>query len=136
MAKVEVVSSEKENEKMSVFTIIMIIFLGFSFLASIVSIFSTLFELGESNNLKGCYITNDTLSEASLCFEGSKVKFSYWGSEVTLNVSTNDNEKYYITNEYDDYLFICNISKDNKNKIKCTSYNQALGTGNFYFEKE
>lgn len=91
---------------------------------------------GDITNMKGCYIIDDILeSDVSLCFNGSTVKYSYHGSTATFNVKKIDNS-VYITNEYDDYMFTCDISSNDSNRMKCSSYNKALGIGDFYFEKE
>ena len=91
---------------------------------------------GNITHMNGCYIIDDALeSDVSLCFDGSEVDYSYHGSSTTLNVKRLENS-VYITNEYDDYMFTCEISTNDDNKMKCKSYNKALGSGSFYFVKE
>jgi len=157
MAKVEVVSSEKLKNKTAInskdlnnnnvannnqdntnqsnagkIISFIVLFIGILiFFYNIAGIVTS-----DEANMSGCYAINDTFERnVSLCFNGSTVTYSYHGSTVTLNVEKINNS-VYIKNEYDDYMFNCDISTNNSNKMKCKSYNQALGSGDFYFEKK
>lgn len=136
MAKVEVVSSEKERKTNYVAIAAVIIFVIIMFFSVINSLFNFTSNIANMDNLSGCYYIDDVLTaDVSLCFDGSSVDYTNWGTTVTLNVDKIDNS-VYITNEYDDYIFTCDISNQNSNRMQCNSYSAALGSGKFYFEKE
>ena len=87
MAKVEVVSSEKERKTNYVAIAAVIIFVIIMFFSVINSLFNFTSNIANMDNLSGCYYIDDVLTaDVSLCFDGSSVDYTNWGTTVTLNV--------------------------------------------------
>lgn len=127
MAEVEVIKNEKSKKPNYIWIAIIVVFI----LGAIYSYSSS------SSKISGCYyIANNGYDgmDISLCINSSSVTYTFFGTSVDLYPDW-IGDTLYIKNEYDDTLFICNASKENNNSIQCASYNEALGSGNFIWEK-
>lgn len=82
-------------------------------------------------NVSGCYYRIDSLFDEidknnSLCFNGNNVTFKHNSNSYKLERKWFNNN-FSIINEYGDSMFSCDVNRNDTSKIKCTSFNDALG---------
>lgn len=95
----------------------------------------------EEHAIKGCYYITDSLTgkkdlTTTLCVNEDNTDFNYKNSgAVTLYNSWVLDSSLDIQNSYGETLFYCHFNREDNNKMKCTSYNKALGSGTWVWEK-
>lgn len=89
--------------------------------------------------IKGCYYLASSIlsgSDTSLCVDGENTVFTYMGKEeATLYNHWVEDTKFDILDEYDKVQFNCIASKEDINKMECTSHTNSLGYNDFIWEK-
>lgn len=90
-------------------------------------------------NVSGCYYRIDSLFDEidknnSLCFNDNNVTFKHNSNSYKLKREWIDNN-FNIINEYGDSMFSCDVNRNDTSKIKCTSYNDALGEETTIWQK-
>ena len=124
------------NSKNSSIIIFLIIFLG---ICGVVAYLAASESKEEEHAIKGCYyIIDDILgdTDTSLCVDGEKTVFTYMGKqESTLYNQWGIESSLLIKDEYGNNLFSCSVSKEDNNKMECTSYKDPVGYHTRVWEK-
>lgn len=130
------------NNKSSTIIIFLIIFLGIcGVVAYLAASESSNDTKKEEHAIKGCYYITDSLTgkkdlTTTLCVNEDNTDFNYKNSgAVTLYNSWFLDSGLDIQNSYGETLFSCRFNREDNNKMKCESYNKALGSGTWVWEK-
>ena len=93
-----------------------------------------------SSSISGCYyitehILSNTTNTPALCFDGKKVTLKINGGEKNYKVE-NSNDLLLVEDEYDNLVFRCTVSDNNKDSISCLSLYKDLGTSTNIWNKK
>ena len=99
-----------------------------------------LLEQRSDKGFNGCYYITDAFikgkdPEISLCITKKSTTFTINGKSTELYNKFYSDEMLDIRNSYNETLFSCQLNKDDHNKIKCNSHDEALGSGYWVWEK-